>query len=198
MTFWLDPLVAGFQVWWEATLQSVTPFAVRLAQALAVALVIWVISARVRRVVGRALGSRLEDHTAFLIDRTLVLTTWVAVGAVGLAIVGVDLTALATAIGIATLAFTLAMQDVLRNFIAGVYLLIEQPFRIGQRIKIREFEGAVQSVSVRVTILKRDDGAQIVVPNAVLFSEAIVNRDAGASSGLEIVTVPDGPDKAMP
>ncbi|MCS6802340.1 MAG: mechanosensitive ion channel [Chloroflexota bacterium] len=185
MPFWFEPVVTGFQLWWEATLQGVTPFVVRVVQILIVALILWIIAARLRRALSQALAGRLEDHTAFLLDRAVVLLVWTTIGAVALAIFGVDLTALAAGVGIATLAFTVAMQDVLRNFIAGVYLLIEQPFRIGQRIKVKEFEGAVQSVSVRVTILRCDDGAQVVVPNAVLFSEAIVNRDACAPSKRE-------------
>ncbi|MFN8535358.1 MAG: mechanosensitive ion channel [Dehalococcoidia bacterium] len=176
MSSLLDPLIAGFLVWWEATLREVTPFVVRIFQIAVVGLILWLIAARLRAAVRRGLGTRVEAHTVFVIDRTIVLVTWVVIVAVGLALFGVDLTALAAGIGIATLALTLAMQDVLRNFIAGIYLLVEQPFRIGQRIKVREFQGVVQSVSVRVTTLRADDGAQVLVPNALLFSEAITNR----------------------
>jgi small-conductance mechanosensitive channel len=198
MASWLDSILAGFHLWWELTLQAVAPFAVRIVQTLIVALFIWVMSARFRGGIRRAINGRVEAHTAFLLDRALVLLTWLVVGALASAIFGVDLTALAAGFGIATLAFTLAMQDVLRNFIAGVYLLVEQPFRIGQRIKVKEFEGSVRSVSVRVTILQCDDGTQVMVPNAILFSEAIVNRGAFAPTALEVARAPEGPDGAVP
>ena len=48
---------------------------------------------------------------------------------------GVDWTALLTLVGTAGLAISLAAQDLLRNFIAGIYILIEQPFKIGDKIK---------------------------------------------------------------
>ena len=198
MAPFLTPILTGFQTWWELTLQGVAPFAVRIVQTLIVALIIWVVSARLRRGVWRAVGVRLDAHTAFVFDRALVLLTWLVVGAVALTIFGVDLTAVAAGFGIATLAFTLAMQDVLRNFIAGVYLLLERPFRIGQRIKVKEFEGAVQSVSVRVTILKCDDGAQVMVPNAILFSEAIVNHGVFTPPTPESATQAESPSGVVP
>jgi small-conductance mechanosensitive channel len=188
----LAPLTRGFLAWWEETLRSATPFAIHLLQALLVSAVVWGVGARVRTGMRRAVRPRLEDHTIFVLDRALVLLTWLIILGATLAILGVDLTAGVTALGIITLAASLAVQDILKNFVAGLYLLIEQPFRIGQRIKIKEYEGVVQSVSVRVTVLQCDDGAQVMVPNQILFSEAIINR--GRLVGAESVTPPAGPE----
>ena len=67
------------------------------------------------------------------------------------------------------------MQDVLKNVFAGVYLLIERPFRPGETIKVRDFVGVVETVDLRTTSL-RADGEIVFIPNAILLAEVLVNR----------------------
>ena len=78
--------------------------------------------------------------------------------------------------GVLGLAASLALQDVLKNFVAGVYLLVERPFRIGESIKVKEFSGSVETIDVRTTVLRTPEGDAIMVPNAILFAEIILNR----------------------
>jgi small conductance mechanosensitive channel len=79
------------------------------------------------------------------------------------------------------------MQDVLKNVFAGVYLLIERPFRPGDTIKVRDFIGRVETVDLRTTTL-RNDSELVYVPNAILFSEVLINR------GLSRVPVDENPE----
>jgi small conductance mechanosensitive channel len=88
---------------------------------------------------------------------------------------GLSATALLAALGVLGLAVSLAMQDVLKNVFAGVYLLIERPFRPGETIKVRDFVGTVETVELRTTTL-RADGEVVYIPNAILFGEVLVNR----------------------
>jgi small-conductance mechanosensitive channel len=88
---------------------------------------------------------------------------------------GLSATALFAALGVLGLAVSLAMQDVLKNVFAGIYLLIERPFRPGDTIKVRDFSGRVETVDLRTTTL-RNDSEIVYVPNAILFSEILINR----------------------
>ena len=92
-----------------------------------------------------------------------------------LGIFGVDATALFATLGVVGLAVSLALQDVLKNVFAGVYLLIERPFRPGETIQVRTFIGVVESVDLRTTTL-RGGGDVIYVPNAILLGEVLVNQ----------------------
>jgi small conductance mechanosensitive channel len=92
-----------------------------------------------------------------------------------LPIFGLSATAVVATLGVLGLAISLAMQDVLKNIFAGMYLLVERPFRPGDLLKVRDFVGTVESVDLRTTTL-RADGEVIYVPNAILFSEILVNR----------------------
>ncbi len=89
---------------------------------------------------------------------------------------GVDWAGLLTVLGAAGLALSLSMQDLLKNVVAGIYLLIEQPFRIGDRISIKDVTGIVQGIELRTTILSTDENLQVVVPNSVVLNEIVTNR----------------------
>ncbi len=103
-----------------------------------------------------------------------------------LSVVGVPTSAVITSLGLATAGIVLAFQDVLKNFIAGIYLLVERPFTIGDRVKVRDAEGSVEEVDIRTTALKTDAGVIILVPNNIIFTEIVTNRSA---SGVGHATV---------
>jgi small-conductance mechanosensitive channel len=91
---------------------------------------------------------------------------------------GVDLPALLTVLGAVGLALSLSTQDLLKNVVAGVYILIEEPFRIGDRITVKDATGVVQGIELRTTILKTEESLQVVVPNNVVLNEIVTNRSA--------------------
>ncbi len=95
---------------------------------------------------------------------------------------GVDWTGLLTLIGTVGLAISLAFQDLLKNIIAGIYILIERPFQIGDVITVERagssITGTVQAIELRVSALRTADGLQVIVPNSTLFTEVLINRTA--------------------
>jgi small conductance mechanosensitive channel len=121
---------------------------------------------------------RISVNLAALLGNLATIAV-VLLGAVFiLPIFGVDWTGLLTLVGAIGIAISLALQDVLRNFVAGIYLLIERPFKIGDVIKVKEDEGVVQSIELRTTLLRTEDGAQVIVPNATVFTEVVTNQSA--------------------
>src|SRR5207249_3391817 len=80
--------------------------------------------------------------------------------------------------GLASLAVGLAFQDVLRNILAGIFLLIEQPFRIGDHISVETQSGVVETIQLRTTGLRTEDGRLAIVPNLSCFSNTVVNQSA--------------------
>jgi small-conductance mechanosensitive channel len=91
---------------------------------------------------------------------------------------GLEATALLAVLGVGTVAIGLALQDVLKNLIAGTYLLLEQPFRIGDHVVVDGREGEVESIDIRVTVLRLRDGSQALVPNAIVLATTVLNRTA--------------------
>jgi small-conductance mechanosensitive channel len=145
--------------------------------ALLVVLITLVVARTARGWTLRALGrSKADASTQLLVGRVIFMTI-VTVGLLtALGVIGVPWTTVLALTSVLGLAASLAMQDVLKNFVAGVYLLVERPFRIGEWIKVRDFVGAVETIDVRTTVLRTEDGGAVMVPNAILFAEIILNR----------------------
>lgn len=70
----------------------------------------------------------------------------------------------------------LSLQDLMRSFFAGIYILVERPFRIGDTVQVEGgHTGIVQEISFRTTQLRTDDGREVVVPNSMLVTTSVVN-----------------------
>jgi small conductance mechanosensitive channel len=78
--------------------------------------------------------------------------------------------------GFLALAFSLAFQDILKNFIAGMFLLVERPFRLGDEITVDNHTGMVENIQMRTTTLRTTDGEQVLVPNSLVYTGTIINR----------------------
>jgi small-conductance mechanosensitive channel len=129
------------------------------------------------RLADRAFGKLAPEARRFA-GRMVYVATLVVAALLALAVLGVHVAALATLLGALGLAATLALQDVARNFVAGIYLLLERPFGPGDRIIVRGAAGQVIFIGLRTTLPRGDDGAEIIVPNTVILSEVVV-RPAG-------------------
>lgn len=110
---------------------------------------------------------------------------------------GTGLSSLITLLGIVSVAISLSVQDVLKNFVAGIFLLLEQPFRIGDRIQVHEMQGRVQTIEIRTTKLITDEGLEVIIPNGIVFTEIVTNRTASEYSLVTIyLTLKEGQNLA--
>src|SRR5438128_740421 len=78
--------------------------------------------------------------------------------------------------GFLALAFSLAFQDILKNFIAGLFMLLERPFRLGDEITVDNHTGIVENIEMRATTLRTSEGEQVITPNALVYTGTIINR----------------------
>jgi len=135
--------------------------------------------------------ARVDAGTQILVKRALVVTWLVVTAVIVLGILGVNPTGLLAVAGAVGLAFSLAIQDILKNFFSGIYLLLERPFRVGDTISVKDQEGVVENIGVRTTMLRTAENIQVLVPNALVFAEVVSNRtharpsqpDAAAADG---------------
>jgi small-conductance mechanosensitive channel len=160
----------------EEFVQSAVLFVPRLIAALVTFGLALLLSGLVARWVRRAVDKRIEDpEPCLLISR---LARWaVIVGGTLFALdqVNFDITGFVAGLGIAGLTVGFALQDIARNFVAGVLLLVRQPIKIGDAVKIDAYAGTVQAINTRDTIVKTWDGETVILPNVDVFGSAIVN-----------------------
>ena len=88
---------------------------------------------------------------------------------------GFDIVSLVAGLGIVGLAVGFAAQSTLANFIAGITILVEQSFQVGDWIRIGDKEGRVVKISLRATQILDRDNIIIIIPNATMSSSEIVN-----------------------
>ena len=145
---------------------------------------------------GRAMRrGRVDSGTQILVKRGLVVAWMVITAVVVLGILGVNPAGLLAVAGAVGLALSLAVQDILKNFFSGIYLLLERPFRVGDTIRVKDQEGVVENVGVRTTQLRTRENVQVLVPNAVVFAEVVTNhtyaRPAPAADAADGQREPD-------
>ena len=76
-------------------------------------------------------------------------------------------------LGLSSVAVGFAFQDIFKNFLAGILLLINQPFQVGDQIVVESYEGTVESIDIRSTKIRNYQGEQVVVPNSVVFTNSV-------------------------
>lgn len=76
-------------------------------------------------------------------------------------------------LGVSGVAVGFAFRDILQNFLAGILILITEPFTINDQIVFKDFEGTVENIQTRATTIRTYDGSRIVIPNAELFTNSV-------------------------
>ena len=144
----------------------------------AVVLVVAIILGRVLRVVIRRIieRARADYFLGDLIGRFanyVVLTFGLVYAFESL---GIAVGPLLGALGIVGIALAFAFQDILQNFVAGVILQVQRPFRSGDEIITNDHEGTVIAVGARTVTIRTPDGETVVLPSAEVISNPITNH----------------------
>ncbi len=88
-------------------------------------------------------------------------------------------------LGISGVAIGFAFRDILQNFLAGILILLTEPFQINDQIVFKNFEGTVENIQTRATTIRTYDGCRIVIPNSELFTNSLMVNTAFESRRLE-------------
>jgi small-conductance mechanosensitive channel len=160
----------------QELLGQVVLFIPNLIAAVVVFILTWLLSGLVARWVRKATKLKIEDpETRQLLSRLARWSVIILGLLVALDQVNFDVTSFIAGLGIAGFTIGFALQDIARNFVAGILLLIRQPFSIGDAVEIGDYTGTVLDITTRDTVLKTWDGEKVIVPNMDVFTNAIKN-----------------------
>ncbi len=151
-----------------------------IAVAIAVLLLFWLlargVAALVRRSGARRGRENLGEVGASLLRWLVVIMGFMlAVTIVAPSITPADLFA---GLGIGSVAIGFAFKDILQNMLAGILILIRQPFEVGDQIVSGGHEGTVERIETRATLIKTYDGRRVVIPNSDIYTDAVVVNTA--------------------
>lgn len=183
----MDANLSDLSVWMQQLLADVIAFIPNLIISLIIFIVSLYLSGLISRMVSRWLSKRDTDAELTLLLETVTKWALYILGTtMALNQIGFNLTAFLTGLGILGFTVGFAIQDVSKNFIAGLLLLIEQPFDIGDGIEVAGYSGTVLDVDLRATELKAWDGRVILIPNSDVFTNSIVNYTKATHRRLEL------------
>lgn len=164
----------------NSSLRELVGGAIILLPALLAALVILFLTgyfANFARKVATTVGqSTLRSSSLqLLFTRAAYTGAWIAgiLFACLVAFPGLDLGDLIAALGLSSVAIGFAFQDIFKNFLAGILLLIDEPFRINDQVIIGDYEGTVERVDIRTTQIRTYKGERVLLPNSTVFTSAV-------------------------
>ena len=128
----------------------------------------------------RTMARRTRADLGAVTGSMLKWAIWIAGAMIALTIVTPSLRPgdLVAGLGIGSVAIGFAFKDILQNLLAGLLILIRQPFRVGDQIVASGYEGTVEHIETRATLIKTYDGRRVVIPNSDVYTSAVTVNTA--------------------
>lgn len=183
---------------WDTILETGTNFLPRLGAAALILLATYLLSRWLTRLLRNSMERGQRDPELIVL---LEMLTRLGILAVGI-IIALEQIApgrfntLIAGLGIGGIAIGFGLQDIVKNFISGILILLQQPFEIGDSIEVSDFGGTVLNISVRSTELKTWDGRIVIIPNGDVYSSSVVNYSKSVHRRVS-VTVGVGNDSDL-
>ncbi|MBW4592095.1 MAG: mechanosensitive ion channel family protein [Brasilonema angustatum HA4187-MV1] len=146
------------------------------------------IASRIKALVKRLTSNRRYARNLGLVLGRLAQGVTVLIGlfiALSIIIPTFKISDLVQLLGISSVAIGFAFRDILQNFLAGILILLTEPFQINDQIVFKNFEGTVESIETRATTIRTYDGRRIVIPNSELFTNSVTVNTAFDNRRLE-------------
>ncbi len=115
---------------------------------------------------------QVRKMTLFPLFRLLIIVIGFLIG---ISILGLGMDKLTVIIGALSVGIGLGLQNVINNFVSGIILVFEKPFKIGDYVELADKKGQVREIGIRSSTLLTDEGARVIIPNGDLLSGRLVN-----------------------
>ena len=171
----------------QTMLANFITFIPNIIAALVIFLVSLYLAGFISKILKRALTHKKIDVELILLISKSTRWTIIVLGIIAaLQQVGFNVTAFLAGLGILGFTIGFALQDVSKNFLAGMLLLLQQPFDIGDVVEVNDYIGTVLDVDLRATELRTFDGKHVLIPNTDVFMNPITNYSREPIRRVEI------------
>ncbi len=160
-------------------------YATRTVWALAVVVVALLVARLARALTARALERHRAHANATVLIANLAEAAIVVVGLLGVLAIYTrsNFGWILASFSVIGVVLGLSLQDILKNFFAGLWVLVERPFLIGDLIEVDGQAGVVENIAFRTTLLRTDAGDRVIVPNGIFMTSSVVNRTSRRRAG---------------
>ncbi|MEH2347204.1 MAG: mechanosensitive ion channel family protein [Nostoc sp.] len=176
---------------WDKVQSMINGFIVLLPNivlGLIVFIFFFFIAGRIKALVKRVTRNRRYAGNLGLVLGRLAKGVTILIGlfiALSIVIPSFKVSDLVQLLGISGVAIGFAFRDILQNFLAGILILLTEPFQIDDQIVFKSFEGTVENIETRATTIRTYDGRRIVIPNSELFINSVTVNTAFDNRRLE-------------
>ena len=154
-----------------------------LAAGLAILAGSWLLAKLVQRfIAARFLPHRLTVGVRYALGRFAGYLILVLGFTIALETLGIHATALAAFGAALGVGIGFGLQDIAKNFLSGLILLVERPIEVGDRVDLGSVNGQVVEIRTRATVIRTNDDVHLIVPNSRFISDMVTNRSHGSSS----------------
>jgi len=164
----------------------------------------WLLGKLLARIIFRRFQRRGRSDLGRLLGAVAIGTSVLVVGLFAMLLLfpRIDPTSVLSLLGFGSIAIGFAFKDILQNLVAGIILLIREPYRTGDEIIVGDgdYEGVVEEVEMRATHIRTIDRRMVVIPNTMIFTNAItVNTDSDYRTANLTLSIAygDDPRRAM-
>jgi small conductance mechanosensitive channel len=155
--------------------QEAQAFVPKLLTALLILVLSLYLAKLLSRLLREVLERRKADHEVTLLLSQVARWGIIILGSITALQRFFDVTAFLAGLGILGFSVGFALQNIMQNFAAGVVLLIQQPFNVGDAVEVSDYSGSVLAINLRATEIRTWDGRIVILPNAEILSKAIIN-----------------------
>jgi small conductance mechanosensitive channel len=169
-----------FQAIFQEWLTALLIFLPKLFAGMGIFLITLIVAFNANKAVGRVAAYRIKSPEVVAVIKKLAKWIILIIGTI-IALDQVDFNVAGFIAGLGIAGFTLgmALQDLTRNIISGMFLLYRQPFGIGDFIKVADHAGTVKMINIRDTEIQSLEGDLVIIPNYKVLENPIVNVSAG-------------------
>lgn len=181
----LEEKVVG---WLESTISILPNFVV----SVLVVILFYLLALVTGKLVAKLIRKTQANETVVRLCQTSVRLVLIFTGLfVALSILQLEktVTSLLAGAGVIGLALGFAFQEMASNYISGIFIAFQKPYRVGDIIKVHsseEFFGTVEEINLRTTSIQTFDGLEVLIPNKALFTNALINFTSSPLRRVEI------------
>ena len=196
----LDPglLLAQIDSWVDGATRALPAIAV----AIVLITVAWLVGTIIKSLIKGRYNKQGRRDLGRMLGGIAKWTILVAGIMVGMTIVmpSLSIGGLFAGLGVSSVAIGFAFKDILQNWLAGLLILLRQPFEVGDQVVIQDYEGTVERIETRSTIVRTYDGMNAVIPNSEIYTNALLVKTANRARRSEYdigIGYGDDMDKAV-
>jgi small conductance mechanosensitive channel len=168
----VENLLSILEDWWASVIENIP----QIIAGILVFIVSLYLARLLSRLLAKGMRRRKSDPELTILLSRIVRWTIIVLGLIlALEQAGQDVSALIAGLGIAGFTIGFALQDVSSNLVAGLLLLYQQPFELGDAIEVTGYSGTVKEINLRATEMLTWDGLLVMIPNKDVFTNTITN-----------------------